>query len=363
MSLKILFITRNYPPLIGGLETYSYNLIQTFEKQQETYKITLGKCKAHLLWFIPFSFFKALSLIIKHRITHIHLCDGMLAPIGFLLKLLTRASVSSTIVGLDITYPNFLYQRIIPRCVSRMDKIICISRATRSQCLARGISPHKCAVIPIGITPGDVCISGTRDAARNHLEPLVGTSLAGKKILVTVGRLIKRKGVAWFVDQVMPRLDRKFHYLIVGDGPEQSNIAELILDHGLKNRISMLGRISDQEKKFVLNGSDIFIMPNITVPGDIEGFGIVALEAGACGLPVVASNIEGMQDSIIHEKTGYLVEEQNVEAFMDRIQIMKLTPPVIRDTVYNTFGWPQIYTRYRDVLFSTNCDCMEEAKS
>ena len=104
MTPRTLFITRNYPPKVGGLEEYSYSLIREFASHNIIYKITLSKSKKHLLWFFPCSFFKALYVIRRHSVQHVHLCDGLLAPVGLLLKGLTGATVTVTVHGLDITY-------------------------------------------------------------------------------------------------------------------------------------------------------------------------------------------------------------------------------------------------------------------
>ena len=171
MSEKILFITRNYPPKVGGLEEYSYHLIREFEFLEAACKITLSKSKKHLLWFFPYALLKALYIIPKYSIRHVHLCDGLLAPIGLILKKLTKVRVSATIHGLDITYSNPLYQRIIPRCVERLDRIVCVSHATRRQLLKRTQIPCKnCAVIPNGIVPDRFHIpqSKNRSAKRNR---------------------------------------------------------------------------------------------------------------------------------------------------------------------------------------------------
>ena len=350
MTFKVLFITRNYPPMIGGLEVYSYNLINEFEQHDITYKIVLAKSKVHLIWFFPYCYFKALYLTHKHTIGLIHLCDGFLAPIGMLLKLCTKARISISIHGLDITYRNLLYQSIVPWCIARLDMVICVSRATRDECIRRRIPKNKCIVIPNGIRPEEFYLSQNRDALRLRLEKLVAVTLSNRKILVTVGRLVKRKGITWFVDNVMPHLDTSYLYLIVGDGPEYDYIQEAVTRQNLQDRVILLGRVSDEERNLIYNASDIFIMPNIKVPGDVEGFGIVAIEAGSCGLPVVTSNIQGLRDAVINGKTGYLVEEGDVDGFVGRITDMNLDKAQIREIVNSTFDWAQIYKRYRNIL-------------
>ena len=143
---------------------------------------------------------------------------------------------------------------------------------------------------------------------------------------------------------------RKLGYLIVGEGPEDEKIKRLIGAKHLSNRVFLLGKLSDEQRNVVLNASDIFIMPNITVDGDIEGFGIVMLEAGSVGLPVIASNIQGIRDAVIDGQTGYLVEEGNSGDFVARIVSADLNKASIRAIVKKTFDWPRIAERYFDAL-------------
>jgi len=347
MKQKILFISRNYPPKIGGLEIYSYNLIKEFERHHNVTKVVLARSNIHLIWFVPYSFFLSLYLARKHSIRHIHLCDAFLSPIGMLLKLLLGARVSVSIHGLDITYKNFFYQLLIPRCVTRLDRIISVSNATRSECRRRGVADRKSVVIPNGIRPDELYLDQPKAVLQRQLEPIIGRTNRGKKILVTVGRLVKRKGVAWIIDGVMPHLNSSYIYIVAGDGPEFDRIQRVVSRQKLENRVLMLGRVSDQTRIVLLNASDIFIMPNITVADDIEGFGIAIIEAGSCGLPVVASNLQGIKDAVIDKKTGYLVDEGDIDGFLERIRSMNLSKADIRSYVNAIFNWPTIYRSYQ----------------
>ncbi|MFC1826187.1 glycosyltransferase family 4 protein, partial [Thermodesulfobacteriota bacterium] len=190
----------------------------------------------------------------------------------------------------------------------------------------------------------------TSDDLRRDLEKIVGVSLQNRTVLLTVGRLVRRKGVAWFAEQVMPQLDNSYSYLIVGDGPEYKNIQAVLERNKLNDRVFLLGRVSDETLKMIYNASDIFIMPNITVPDDIEGFGIAAIEAGSCGLPVVASNIQGIQDAVLDGMTGHLVEERDADGFLAKIEKMDLKKESVRSTVISKFDWKLIYRQYRNIL-------------
>ena len=352
MAQGILFITRNYPPKVGGLEEYSYHLIKEFEAHEITFKITLSKSIKHLIWFLPYSFLKALYLIRKHSVQHVHLCDGLLSPVGLLLKFLTNAKVTVTIHGLDITYDNPFYQMFIPRCVTKLDGVVCVSHSTRDECLRRIMPCPNYTVIPNGIRPNQLYLAPPKNKLRRKLESLIGISIKNKKILFTIGHLVKRKGVAWFVKNVMLRLEDSCLYVVAGEGPERGTIQDIVDQYDLQCRVLLLGEISNEDRKLIYNASDIFIMPNITVPGDVEGFGIVTLEAGSCGLPVVASNIQGLRDAVMDGKTGYLVAEGDVGGFVSRITDMNLKKDQIRKTVNSTFDWAKIYKDYRIFLFS-----------
>lgn len=350
MRSRILFITRNYPPKVGGLEIYSYNLIKGFEAHSKVYKITLSKSNANLFWFFPYSFLKALYLALRHDIRFIHMCDGMLSPVGLLLKIFTGAKVTTSVHGLDITYPNALYQKILPRFIASLDSIVCVSRSTLDICLSRGVPRKKCTVIPNGIRPSEFLLPISRKELRRKVQKITGVSLKGKTVLLSVGHLVKRKGVAWFVENVIPKLNESFIYLVVGDGHEYSRIQEVVNRHSLQNKVLLLGKVPDNVRNLLYNASDIFVMPNIAVPGDVEGFGIVAIEAGSSGLPVIAADVQGIRDAVIHGKTGYLVDERDADGFVKRIKNMDLEKERVRSIVNSTFNWTHICAQYRFVL-------------
>lgn len=345
-----LFITRNFPPQVGGLENYSYHLIKEFEKRFSICKISLGRPRIHLIWFLPYCCLKALYLWHRYKLQTIHLCDGLLAPVGILLKWTTRARISITVHGLDITYPLALYQKLIPACIARLDKIICVSHSTRDECVRRKIPEPKCRVILNGIDPAEFELSETDRGKQLLLAELLPSGSKGGKLLLSVGRLVKRKGIRWFIECVMTHLGEEYRYVVAGQGPESAKIRASVRMLGLENRVFVLGRVSDTTRKLLYHSADMFIMPNIECPNDVEGFGITAIEAGICGLPVVASNLQGLRDAVLNEKTGYLVAPGDPEGFVDCITSMRLQNESVREMVHETFNWTTIGRRYYKVL-------------
>jgi len=354
MKPLILFITRNYPPKVGGLEIYSYHLIRQFEKSCRVFKITSSRSRRHLVWFLPFCLIKAVRLCRRHPIHCIHLCDGLLAPIGLVLKHLTGARVTASVHGLDVTYPRAIYQLIVPRCLSRLDLIFCGSRHGLEQCIRRRIPPHKCRVVPYGIDPAEFDLQLPDLSGLREIEALTGIDLRDRKILLTVGRLVPRKGVAWFVSQIVPRLDKDYRYIIAGGGPDFQTVKDLIEKHGLADRVALLGKVPNATRLRLMSLADLFIMPNIRIPGDMEGFGIAALEAGSSGLPVIASNLDGLRDAVIDGVTGHLVEERNAEHYVDAIRHCQFDRQAVRSVVNQKFNWPDIAARYKAFLFETS---------
>jgi phosphatidylinositol alpha-1,6-mannosyltransferase len=221
-------------------------------------------------------------------------------------------------VGRDVTLPTPGYQWFVPRVLKGLDLVFPISRATGQECLARGLAPSRMHVIPCGV---DVDLFGAprdRRAARRELLKSIGeagTIPDDALILVSVGRHQERKGFTWFTEQVMPTMPSNVIYLITGEGPMTPQIQQAIDRHGLHGNVRLLGKVSEEMLLKLYRGADLFVMPNIHVKGDIEGFGVVMLEAGLCGMPVIAADLEGISDVIREGENGHLVPSQDAEAF------------------------------------------------
>lgn len=345
-NVKILFFSYTYPPaVVGGVQTYMKDLTTHFKSiNPETYTLINTRGLWFLPFFIPYSIIKAVYLIKKHKITNLHACDGNHALEALIIRKLTGVKISVTIHGLDIIGEYYPLQVIIHRLVKRMDKIICVSNATRSECLMRGIDENKCVAIFNGVDPDTFPLKRPKHEMRTEIEKITGLNLKGKKILFTNGRLMKRKGVEWFTSHVIPHLDKNYIYLVSGDGPERERIEKTIKEYNLNDRVHLLGKTDFKLLQLLYNATDIFIMPNIRVHGTMEGFGLVILEAGSCGVPVVASDIEGISDAVIQGVTGYLVPERDVNAYIKRIKSAGLPAKKIIEATKNNFDW-EIITR------------------
>lgn len=230
--------------------------------------------------------------------------------------------VTAAIVhGRDVTLNVPFYQLLVPRVLGALDAVLPVSRATGDACLDRGLDPGKLCVVPNGVAVHRFSNFGMKGDARAVLLQRFGGDAFPERglLLCSVGRQVKRKGFAWFVRDVMPLLPHDVHYWLAGDGPENEDILAAARWKGVEHRLRLLGRISERDLGMLYAGSDLFIMPNIPVAGDMEGFGVVMLEAGLSGLPTVASRLEGITDVIAEGYNGHLVSSGDAWGFSEAI--------------------------------------------
>jgi glycosyltransferase involved in cell wall biosynthesis len=357
----ILFITRKYPPSVGGMQELSYYLTTTIARRVSVQIIKWGRSQRWLPLFFICAFIQALWVLVTKPVDLIHIGDPVLAPLGLLLRVLGRLPVVVNAHGLDVIYPNRLYQAVIPACMRRLDFIVCISEYTRQQCLDRGIEAERTEVIPVGVDINAFKVSLTEKEQRYWLE-CWGIDTRPHFIFLTVGRLVPRKGVEFFISHVLSELAESrcdWVYIIVGDGPERQVIEAAIQNHGLIKQVIVLGRVPDNELQAAYAMADLFVMPNIPVTGDPEGFGIVTLEARASGLPVIASSMEGINDAFTSSEDSILVPPGNKNAFLRAIEYALEIEWSIEDQlrqrhlIEDRYSWTRIADKYLTVFRQT----------
>jgi phosphatidylinositol alpha-1,6-mannosyltransferase len=286
--------------------------------------------------------------------------DGVLSIMGRVLKLLFNKPTTAVIHGLDITYDKYGYQKIIPPSLRAMDHVFCISNAARDQLVARDVEKNKVSFIPIGIS--DSIYTGKKEPSRQYVYKKLGLKDQKPHIILSVGRLVKRKGVEWFSANVMNHILKQFPntvFVVTGDGDYRTSIEETIKKKKLESNVMLLGRVDEEYRNNLYNGADLFVMPNIHVEGDMEGFGLVLLEASLCKLPVVATGIEGIKDAIKDNKNGVLVKSKDKKAFLNQVTRFLSDPSLTkefgkksREFTLKEYDWTTIANRYIKVYKS-----------
>ncbi|MCA9364604.1 MAG: glycosyltransferase family 4 protein [Candidatus Moranbacteria bacterium] len=316
--MKILFISRAYPPIVGGIENQNYELSVWLGKDHELVLIKNPYGKVFLPFFFPWAVLR--SVFLARSVDCVLLGDGVLSFVGWFVKVFSHTPVACIVHGLDITYPSRLYQNLwVKYFLKKMDLLIAVGTHTITEAVSRGIPKDLCVFVPNGIDPEKYQHT---QSDRQKIEELLCTDIEGKKILLTTGRLARRKGVAWFIRNVLSELEDDVLYVVAGTGPDEKYIRRAISATGLSGRVFLLGFVSDQVRNDLMASCDLFIQPNVPVPGDMEGFGISVIEASASGALVVASRLEGLVDAIKDGCNGVLVESKDASGWMRTIETL-----------------------------------------
>lgn len=350
--MRVLFVSRAFPPVVGGIEQQNADLARFLGSECELTLIANRRGKRFLPFFYPSAIVRTLFLLPRHDV--LLLGDGVLALLGAVAKLFNpRKAVVSVLHGLDITYRNALYQKLwVHGAFRSLDGAIAVSHATKDEAVKRGFDESRIFVVPNGIESARFRFPQNRA----QLSELLGFDTTGSVVLLTVGRLVKRKGAAWFIRHVLPLLPAEFHYAIAGSGPEELAIRDAIAASGTAERVSLLGRVGDADREILLGNADVFVQPNIPVAGDMEGFGIAVIEASAAGLPVVASRLEGLADAVSDHQNGQLVTPLDARAFARAITPLRdaarRDEERARGQAFTTlhFDWSVIGKRYAALL-------------
>ncbi|HLC49610.1 MAG TPA: glycosyltransferase family 4 protein [Candidatus Andersenbacteria bacterium] len=350
---NILFISRAYGESAGGMERLSFELISEFEKKNN-FAVTkiVNKTKRHasLLSTRLSSIIFAITVLpqaikASKNADIVHIGDPVLSVVGWSIARFRKIPVAVTVHGLDVAYANVFYRLYLKLFFHSFTAYIPISEYAK-QLLEKHRVRGTITVISPGIRDDFYDASQTKQ----DLSKLLNRDISQKTVLVTTGRLVARKGHAWFISTVFSKLPQNFIYVIAGDGAARESIAGVIASLGLQKRVFMLGRISHEDQKTLLNTCDAFIQPNIAVAGDAEGFGIAPLEAALCGKTVFAANIDGIPSAIHDGKNGTLLKSGNADAWINALAQFTPKETQARQYTLATFGWDTIIKKYEQVF-------------
>ena len=224
-----------------------------------------------------------------------------LLPVAFLLRLWARAPVVLVIHGIEAWEPTS--RPFTNYLASKVDAFISVSQLTKQRFL-KWARPKENAGF---LLPNSIDLGRFRSGPKNTAL-LDRYGLAGKTVLMTLGRLSScesYKGIDEVLE-VLPKLTEEITnvaYLVVGDGTDRRRLEEKVESLGVDKHVVFAGYVSESEKAAYYRLADAFVMP-----GRGEGFGIVYLEAMACGVPVVASKADASREAVRNGVLGILVD-------------------------------------------------------
>jgi len=360
--INVLYISHLHPeegsPLenMGGMQRVSMQLVEALMQRDD---VVLTTEILHANWegiaaqtfkFAVDLLFRIPKLVEDHSIDVVLFSSMVTAALAPLIRQKVDVPMVAINHGRDVTLPVGPYQAYIKKVFKALDATVSVSNATRAECLSRGMDVSNAYVLPNGLPVGLRPSAPDKTAARQYLGTKFGVPADGKLIL-SVGRQVKRKGHQWFLKSVLPLLNGLNRVVFVGDGPEHDELQRFVNDYDGSQTVHLLGRIDDHNLGIAYDAADVFVMPNIPVPGDMEGFGIVMIEANVRGVPVVASELEGITDVVTNGVNGYLVEPLNPGAFASRLNEIGTKSDLFKhETVSNhviqTFGWESVAEEY-----------------
>ncbi len=305
-------------------------------------------------------FVKSMALALSHRFDAIHAFRAL--PEGLVAWAVARLTFRPVVIyahGEELTtWGRGGKYKAMRFALCHADRVIANSEHTRDTLLDMGVDAMRITVIYPGVDvsvfmPG-LDVSGLREGL--GIRP-------DEKLVFSVGRLSRRKGF----DQ-MVRAVAQLHaegiavrYVIAGIGEDADYLDNLIAEHNVRDVVHRIGAVSEADLPRWMNACDVFAMPNRDIDGDNEGFGMVFIEAAACGKPSLAGEAGGTGSAVLHERTGIRVNGTDVTEITEGMRQLLTQPEQMRalgaaglDRVHARFAWEQVAQTTRQEILARN---------
>ncbi|MFC8361368.1 glycosyltransferase family 4 protein [Streptomyces griseorubiginosus] len=343
---KTLIVTNDFPPRPGGIQAFLHNMALRLDPERlvvyaSTWKrgregaeataafdaeqpFTVVRDSTTMLLPTPGATRRAVGLLREHGCTSVWF--GAAAPLGLMAPALRRAGAErlvATTHGHEAGWAQLPAARqLLRRIGESTDTITYLGEYTRSR-IAGALSPKAAArmvQLPPGVDEKTFHPGSGGDAVRARL------GLTDRPVVVCVSRLVPRKGQDTLI-LAMPRIlaaEPDAVLLIVGGGPYEKELRKLAHETGVAASVRFTGAVPWAELPAHYGAGDVFAMPCRTRRGglDVEGLGIVYLEASATGLPVVAGDSGGAPDAVLDGETGWVVRGGSPEEAAERITVL-----------------------------------------
>lgn len=333
---RLLFVSRKWPPAVGGMETYSVELHASLEPNFEiTRKVLPGRPNGRPPGLLAYAAFllkiTAYCLLYANRFERVVFGDLVLYPAALCCRLRAPSQKRLVVVyGLDLVY--FRRKGLLPRAYGAyfwlfrktqtcFSAIVAISTFTAT--LAHEAGLERVHVVPPSLPKTAL----TEDAGAAAVAIPEAFSKSRSRRILHFGRLVPRKGAAWFANQVLPRLDADVEFFVAGSSYDPSVLQ--ILES--TPRTTYLGPQPPDALAAMIRQADIVVMPNVSTASseaDVEGFGLVAVETASLGGLLLASRLQGLADAVVEGVTGSLLPPDDAATWAISVQKVLQEPAV-----------------------------------
>lgn len=374
---RIVVITRNLPPLVGGMERLIWHCIEALRNNADIHVIGPVGCGHWLPKEIttseipirPLPLFLAAAAWTSIRVAYqvkpeiLFAGSGLTAPFALLGRVLRGGKAIVYLHGFDVEANNWLYQQIWVKLFRRLDRIIVNSSFTRALASRAGVPADKLTTIHPGVSLPDFT---HRDASRQAFRQRY--DLGDSPTLLYIGRITARKGLAPFVRHILPKIlssQPDARLVVIGSEPhlaahrqeaQMPLIRESLRTINAEASVIFLGEraLDDPVIGEALFAADAHIFPVQQKDHDNEGFGMVAIEAAAHGLPTVAFSAGGVMDAVSDGVSGRLVNPgdypQFAEALIDYMTRRDPKTPEQCRRFASQFAWPRFDARISQLI-------------
>jgi phosphatidylinositol alpha-1,6-mannosyltransferase len=377
MSHSILFVTNDFGPRAGGIETFIHGLIERLpfgsvlvytSAQDEAeqfdqewlakYGVEVIRDRSKILLPTPRVITKARKLIKERKLTRV--AFGAAAPLGVMAAAL-RSAGAVRIVAL--THGHEVWWAKVPPFsfaigyMSRsIDVITYLGDYTKGE-ISKALSLENSKKL-IQLAPG-IDVEHFKPVNADSLRAELG--LSDKSVIVSVGRLVHRKGQDQLISALPKILESapEAHLVIIGTGPYKDHLQKLASKLNVSQNLTFIGRINYADLPRYISLGDIFVMPSRSrfFGLEVEGLGIVYLEASACGLPVIAGNSGGAPDAVLVGETGLVVDGTQVAEIANACLELLGNPELCalmgqkgRNWIIDNWRWELWASKYSELL-------------
>ncbi|MFJ4683284.1 glycosyltransferase family 4 protein [Streptomyces sp. NPDC088789] len=350
---KTLLVTNDFPPRPGGIQAFLHNMALRLDPERivvhaSTWKrghegaeataafdaeqpFTVVRAPTTMLLPTPAATRRAVRLLRQHDCTAVWF--GAAAPLGLMAPALRRAGAErliGTTHGHEAGWAQLpAARRLLRRIGESTDTLTYLGEYTRSR-IAAALTPEAAARM-VQLPPG--VDEQTFHPGSGGAEVRARLGLTDRPVVVCVSRLVPRKGQDTLI-LALPRILARqpdTALLVVGGGPYEKELHRLAAETGVSRSVVFTGAVPWSSLPAHYGAGDVFAMPSRTRRGglDVEGLGIVYLEASATGLPVVAGDSGGAPDAVLDGETGWVVRGGSVEETADRV-VALLEDPALR---------------------------------
>ncbi|MEU9863222.1 glycosyltransferase family 4 protein [Streptomyces sp. NPDC047971] len=378
---KTLIVTNDFPPRPGGIQAFLHNMAlrldpesivvyaSTWKRSREGIEATAAfdaeqpftvvRDSTTMLLPTPRVTARATALLREHGCESVWF--GAAAPLGLMAPALRRAGARrlvATTHGHEAGWAQLPAARQLLRRIGEgTDTLTYLGEYTRSR-IAAALTPEAAArmvQLPPGVDEKTFHPGSGGEAVRERL------GLSDRPVVVCVSRLVPRKGQDTLI-RAMPEILRRVPdavLLIVGGGPYEKDLKSLAATTGVAGSVRFTGAVPWEELPAHYGAGDVFAMPCRTRRGglDVEGLGIVYLEASATGLPVVAGDSGGAPDAVLDGETGWVVRGDAPAESADRVATLLLDPELRRSMgergrawVEERWRWDLLAERLKELL-------------